>query len=728
VTETLLQPSSAAQVGNPLLGQIRNFIEDDEPAPLDPLGLVKRAIRGRTLFIALLAFAVALLLATITWVAVAPAYQSTGVFRVLPRESKLLYADVDDSRLRLWDAFVTAELHLMQSRPVLENAWQTLHQTHHQTDEELFRLPDDVSALGQMIDVSNRKGLVTVSARSGNPQLSAATVNAVLLSYESHKAAARDRVTDVRRSELDGRVATLTSTLRELDESYLKVGGEHDVTSLSKAHIVKTAQLEILEERIGELDNTLAQMKLTGNIGADDIRSSEIQRALLLDQAMADMTYDRARRKANLATLKKRYQPTHSIVLGAELELTTLEDAIDERKVQITTLGNVGALTGGTTQSAEQSLEEMQSVRQKLFDRRIAVSVEASSLIDKLVRIRRIAAEQIRVGDLLDETKQALDEVLVESQADLARPIEIIARGKVPDGPIEDKRKVFAFGAAVFGAMATFIAFIFSSLINSYIRYSDDLDVRTADKITAVVSKKQDNDRELRRASFKLRNEIDMRRTSTAKPLVIGVAGVSQTGEPARMATSLSSVYAARDLNVLLIDADPSATLTKELKLTEGVGLANVVGVNTPIVDAIQVVETPHGSMQVMGAGTADMNHARDLVSTLSIGDFRQLIDKVASNHDVVIVALGVLAAGRHSAVGASVSDQFVLVTSTGNRKRKVADAVALLDRVTPDRYMLAFKNASHLDPMVDQGDENITKSSHSTGWFRSLQKTTEFT
>jgi uncharacterized protein involved in exopolysaccharide biosynthesis/Mrp family chromosome partitioning ATPase len=719
VTDTLRHPTSAAQVGSPLLGQIRNFIEDDEPEPLDPLGLVKRAIRGRTLVIALLAFAVAFILASITWLAVAPAYQSTGVFRVLPRETKLLYADVDDSRLRLWDAFVTAELHLMQSRPVLENAWRTLEQTPGKP----FPLPDDVSTLGEMINVSNRKGLVTVSARSGDPQLSAATVNAVLVSYESHKAAARDRVTDVRRSELDGRVATLTSTLRKLDDNYLAVGGEHDITSLSKAHIVKTAQLEILEERIGELDITLAQMRLTGNIGADEFRRSEIQRALLLDQAMTEMTYARARHKATLATLKKRYQPTHSIVLGAELELGTLEDAIAARKVQITTLGNVATLTGGTVQPTDQSFEEMQSVRQNLFDRRIAVSVEASRLIDKLVRIRRIAAEQIRVGDLLDETKQALDEVLVESQADLARPIDMIARGKVPDGPIEDKRKVFAFGAAVFGAMTTFISFIFTSLINPLVRYSDDLDTRTADKITAIVCKTRDNDLDLRRASFKLRNEIDMRRTSIGKPLVIGVAGVSQTGEPARMATNLSCVYAARDLNVLLIDADPNATLTKELQLHQGMGLANVVGVNTPIVEAIQVVETPNGSLQVMGAGTANMNLAGDLVSTLSIEDFRQLIDKVASHHDIVIVALGVLAAGRHSALGASVSEQFVLVTSTGNRKRKVADAVALLDRITPDRYMLAFKNASRLDPMIEQVEETITNTSQSTGWLKCFQK-----
>ena len=71
--------------------------------------------------------------------------------------------------------------------------------------------------------------------------------------------------------------------------------------------------------------------------------------------------------------------------MTAELELETLEAAIEERRDQITTLGNVGALTGGTSQSSEQSLDELQSVRQKLLDRRSVLSTEANELISKLV-------------------------------------------------------------------------------------------------------------------------------------------------------------------------------------------------------------------------------------------------------------------------------------------------------------------------------------------------------
>ena len=475
--------SAAPQVGNPLLGEIRDFIETDAPSPVDPLGIIVRTVRGRVFSIGWITAVAGLLLAILAWLAISPGYQSTGVLRILPREAKLLYADADDSRLRLYDAFTNAEVHLMQSRPVLEAAWHELHERFHGSPAQTFTMPKDSGELARLFSITNRKGLVTVAAKSGDPVLSAAAVNAVLGAYEAHKEAARNRVNEVRRSELEERESQLAGTLERLDARYHEIGGEHDLTSLSKAHIAKTAQLELLEERIGELGNTIAQFQRTGAVGADDIRNAEIQRALLLDQAMAEMTYERASRLAQLATLRSRYRPTHSKIVTAELELTTLEDAIAERRDQITTLGNVGALTGGTSQSSEQSLDELESVRQKLLERRVVLSNEAGELIGKLVQMRRVVAEQKRVVELLDETKQALDEVIVESQAGLSRTIEIIADAKVPDRPIDDKRKPMAFGAAFFGSMATVVGFILMTLLNPRARYSDDLPPAVAEAL-----------------------------------------------------------------------------------------------------------------------------------------------------------------------------------------------------------------------------------------------------
>ena len=692
----------ATHVANPILGQIRDFIDADEPTPIDPLGIIARTIRGRIVNIGLVTAVVAVVLALLAWLAISPGYQSTGVVRILPREAKLLYADADDSRLRLYDAFTNAEVHLMQSRTILESAWNSLHEQVHEAPDQGFSMPKDAGELGRLITITNRKGLVTVAAKSSDRVLAAAAVNSILGAYESHKDAARNRTNEVRRNELLEREQQLTGTLEGLDARYLEIGAEHDITSLSKAHIAKTAQLEVLEERIGELDNTIDQFRQTGAVGADDIRNAEIQRALLLDQALAEMTYERASRLAELSTLRNRYRPTHSRIVTAELELKTLEAAIAERRDQITTLGNVGALTGGTSQSSQQSLDELESVRQKLLERRLLLRREASDLIGKLVKIRRIVGEQQRVGTLLEETKRALDEVTVESQAGLSRSIDIIARGKVPKRPIEDKRRPIAFGAALFGALATLVGFILSSLVYPRIRYSDDLKADLSQKIAITLPRNIGNGTDLTRACFRLRNEIDIRRSRPGDPIVVAVSGATPAANTSGIAVALSSIYSAGDSSVLLVDANSLSRITEEYSLEGHRGLVNVISAGIPIAEAVEPSTMTHGNVDVLGSGAVRSDESLERVSTYTLQDIRNLINTARSAYDVVILDLGELAAGRHSALAASVSDQLIHITAAGDRKRDVVRTAALLDRVIPDRYLLVFDNASHLDPTIE--------------------------
>ena len=114
-------------VGNPLLAQIHDFIEtDSDEVSIDPIGLVRRAVRGRLKQILSVTVLVAVLVSILGYLMVKPAYLSSGMVRVLPREAKILYTDSDDSRLRLYDAIVTAETQLLQSRPILETALKEL--------------------------------------------------------------------------------------------------------------------------------------------------------------------------------------------------------------------------------------------------------------------------------------------------------------------------------------------------------------------------------------------------------------------------------------------------------------------------------------------------------------------------------------------------------------------------------------------------------------------------
>jgi uncharacterized protein involved in exopolysaccharide biosynthesis/Mrp family chromosome partitioning ATPase len=705
-------------VGNPMLAQVRDFIDSDEaPAALDPLGIARRALRGREQRVALLVALVALFAAVCAFLSISPVYQSAGMIRVLARESKILYADPDDSRLRLYDAFVAAEVELLQSRPVLEAALASL-QTR---SDSLAVVPGDVGDLAAMLGIVAKKGLVSVAARSPDPELSAAAVNAVLGAYEASNEAARRRHYDVRRDELSARERELQKTLAALGAEYLEIGGEHDIGTLSKAHVAKTAQLEVLEERIAELDNTISQLQTTGGAGAD-VGSIEIQRATLLDQATADMTYERAQRLAALETLRSRYRPSHPKLRAAEGELAILESAIAERREQIATLGKAGALTGSGSGATQQSLADLETLKNKLLARREETRNEAAELNSKLVRIGAIVAEQARLAELLQETKRALDEVLVENQNDLSRAVEIIARGKVPDGAIEDKRKPAALGAAVFGGLGTFAFVIVGTLLAGRLRFSDDLDPRSRG-LLAAVSPEEPGAVQALAAARKLRNEFDLRWPSgSSEPFVIGVLGAEPGAGATRTSSALGAIYAAAGRKVLLVDANPAGNGLSRLHAMErGPGMLAVAQGRATLTEAASPLATDGSALHLLDAPRplADAGIDDADAPELAVDGMRRLLQAAREEYDVIVLDLGVLAAGRQSAVGAALAQRVLLVTACGTRRQHFDAALALLDRLAPERFLVLLNRAPPTDPALASAEhETDSRLSRPRDWF----------
>ena len=717
-----LQPT---MVGNPMLAQIRDFIDADAAPPaLDPVGIVHRALRGRERRVAATTLIVAITVSIFAYLLVGPVYQSSGMVRVLAREAKILYSDSDDSRLRLYDAFVTAETELLRSRPVLEAALADLKSRR----QVMFPLPNDVGDLSAMLDVRGRKGLISLGARSSDPQLSAAAVNAVLSAYEASNEAARRRHYDVRRDELRSREVELDRNLATLNAEYLEVGAEHDAGTLSKAHITKTAQLEVIEERIAKLDNTIAQLQATGSIGTN-VGSIEIQRATLLDQAMADMTYERALRMAALETLKGRYRPSHQKLRAAQGELSVLEGAIAERRGQITALGKAGALMGGSSQSDQESQAELEALKGELQARRKTIRSEAAELNSKLIRIRSIVIEKKRLEELLAETKQALDEVLVESHNDLSRAIEVISRGKVPDGPIEDKRKPAALGAAVFGGLGTLAFFIGCSVFAGRVRYSDDLDQRGSGLLAGVVADTAGAADDLAAAAGKLRNEFDLRwPVQGAQPLVIGVLGVTAGAGATSLASALGRHFAAAGRKVLLIDANAADNGLSQLYAeTDTHGALAVVRDGIDLSEAVLELPLETG---VMGLLATPTNRSGSLIlpgpAELAVDEMQRLLQIARAENDIVVVDLGVLAAGRQSAVGTALADRTVLVAASGERQKNINTTLDLLERLAPDRFLLTLNRGLPFDPALQEatGPGRATTANHPLDRLKNLLKT----
>ena len=315
-----------------------------------------------------------------------------------------------------------------------------------------------------------------------------------------------------------------------------------------------------------------------------------------------------------------------------------------------------------------------------------------------------------------------MDEVTVESQAGLSRAIDVIARGKVPKRPIEDKRKPIAFGAALFGALATLIGFVLSSLLNPRVRYSDDLEPNLAQKIAVTVPRDLKNGGDLTRACFKLRNELDIRRADSGESVVVAVSGTTSAANTSGVAIPLSSIYSSGNSAVLLIDANSLSRVTREYSLDGRSGLVDVMGGGMPIAETVESSSTIHGNVDVLGSGNSEDDQSRGRVTTYTLQDFRKLIDTARSAYDVVLLDLGELAAGRHSALAASVSDQLIHITAAGDRKRDVVRTTELLDRVLADRYLLMFDKASHLDPTAENRQCQTSVCEQTPNLFKRIQ------
>ncbi|MEE4298329.1 MAG: hypothetical protein V2J24_02705 [Pseudomonadales bacterium] len=661
-------------LAGPVLAQIRDFVEEaPEAAAVNPLAVVLRTVRGQELRMLGLGAVVGLLFLVLAVLLIQPAFQSSGLVRILAREAKILYADADDSRLRLYDAVVTAEMNILRSRPILEEALLRLRSE----EDAPYTPPENVGQLAELFEYKNNKGLVSVAARSGDPDLSMAALNALLEAYDGANRERHRRQFAVREAELADRERDLEARLATLDARYLEIGGEHDLGTLSKAHVARTAQLQVMDERLDEIDNTINQVQATGASGAD-VGDIEIQRATLLDNALANMTFERAQRLADMQTLRSRYQPGHPKVRDAEAELAAIEGAISERLDQIATLGKAGALTGG---GSEQSIEDLERVRARLLQRRAAVRAEAEELNTRLVRIRSVHEERARVHELLVETKRALDEVVVESSNDLSGTIEVVAWGARPDGPIEDKRKPLGLGAGIFGGLASFAAVVLLTLLAGRLRWSDDLDGRLENgRLVQVVPEGADAAR-LDRAGVAIRDALDLKGLGSGA--LIALAGTDPDVGAARSARALAGALAGAEVEA-----------GRRVLRLEGGALAAAIAAGARLDD---VLVRDAAGVRLLASDCERLERA-----PVTLDGLRAVLGAAQGRFDRVILDLGPLSAGSFTHLALSLADAALVITGRGARASALTETLERVQRHCGDAWVAVFGRAAPRDPGLD--------------------------
>ena len=675
-----------------------NPIEADHQAPqidvetpdTDPIRTVVRAMRGRWRAAFSKAFVLGATAAFCGYIAGTKLFESQAILRVFPQESNILYATGEASVLKTFDSFVKAETTYVASNPVMQRAASMFAEQNPDPDATL-----SASDLSRSIEIKRSDSLIVLKTKSKQAEMAQAKLDVVVAAYLALKAEAKASRAQVRLAELRMRESELVDRLASLRATQLEVGGEFGQNAITKAHIEKLAQIDGLSARKSEVAATLQALETASGGASADTSDEEIMRATLLDRAMADLNFERAKLMSELAGLQAGYNGQSNLRFQLKEEslldeIAVIETALADRREQIKVLGQTGALTDTSAAGGDDtSIDEIRALFTKVSGQLETARLEARDLNRRRIELDQIEHDISEAQTLLEETRRALEVIRLESGRALPGYAVLMSPASLPMDPVGDSRKMLAAGGFVGGSGLAILLTFFLGLRDTRVRFAESL-ADVGHRVPVLqVSAADDSDAQ---AADVLRNELQLH--PLRAPRVVGKAPViavarAENGSTIAFARSLAESYARANMSTLIIDADinPSSSSVSANRWRSF--LANDFrDLSTASGDGM-VYELPDGPHQNMTDARVSAPMVRDALS------------KLVRTVDVIVVAAGSLTGCLSAQFVLSASDVGVLVVDPDDPKATVLSQIDRLDALPRQGAVVAVRNALPDDPWL---------------------------
>lgn len=657
------------------------------PAEQNPMSSVVRAMRGRWKHVGIGAIMLAPALGTLGYMSGTQLYESQAIVRVYPQEANVLYRTGDDSVLKTFDSYVKAETSYIASPPIMERATRSLAATF---PEEVGKMtPGD---LGGSIDIKRVDSLITLTTKSKSAMFAAQKLQAVADAYLALHAETEATSSAVRLAELQARETQLVKRQTENQATMLEVGGEYGADSLGKAHADKVAKIDEIASRKDEVEGTLASMKAKSGASSADMANQEILRSTLLDRALADLNFERAKREAELSTLKGRYPDNSMQVQDKQKELDVIDQSMADRREQIKVLGQTGALTDTTQSNAETSLAEIQALLDKVTQQLETAKADARDLNSRMIQLDSLRTEADNVAKLLEETRQGIEIITLEAGKALPGYSVLMSPPVVADKPAQDNSKVRAAAGVGAGVFLSLAASLLRGMMSGRIRYSDALK-RFAHLAPIKTIAPRGNGEKAH--ADRLRNALQLH-PLRVPPLpdstrIIAITRLDR-GAPNDLALSLATSFGEARCRTLLIDAD-----AKDGRLTEKLGQHDATGWREAL-EGKSYEPLPYGDSGYLDI--LPVGHKSGMADTeIGIGRVRAALNGMKGHYELVILLCGSMTESVSTELLLSVSDLAVAEVRPHDRKANMASQIAKLDSLPRQGGVLTFSGAKPGDP-----------------------------
>ncbi|MBT3140448.1 hypothetical protein KL867_05265 [Ruegeria litorea] len=661
----------------------------EEPVQANPFASVARAMRGRWFKTIALGAILAPAFAGLGYFSGSQLYNSQAILRVFPQESNILYSTGEDSVLKIFSSFVKAEATYVASHPVMERSVQELSVMRPDLADGLTG-----TDMARSVNIKRSDSLIVLTTLSRDRAFASQKLEAVIASYLALKSEAEEVRTSVRLSELRSREEDLIERLAGLRMNQLETGGEFGLNALAKAHIEKIAQVDALAARKSEVAATLAALETEDVASSADTSDQEIMRATLLDRAMADLSFERAKLKSELAGLRAGYRDQTNLRFQRKVdsktdEIAVIEQAISNRRDQIRVLGQTGALTAASNTGEDTTLAEIRFLLEKVSGQLGKARGEARDLNRRRIDLDGIETEISAAERLLEETRRALEVIRLEFGRALPGYAVVMSPPSRPIKPAEDTRKLmmatgFACGLAI--ALATMLVL---GLRERRVRYAESLlSVKGQLPIRQVSDAPADDSH----AADLLRNELQLQ--SLRKPRLVGTARVIavtslHSGGGLDCARALAESFSRARMKVLFIDADIS-TSNQEIEPAGWSDLLLGAGIKPRSTNGIPGLST-------VGKGSDDQVGDSDVSARM----VQSALKRAAKSFDVVIVSTGGMLDCLSAQFILSNADVGVCYLTPSDNYAAVLSLVEQLDSLPANGTVAVMRNARPSDPWL---------------------------
>lgn len=681
----------------------------------DPLQFIRRKLRGRYRVTLLLALLLALCGSILGYTIAPVKYESTGLIQFKPALPTILYQSQENQPTPLFDSFVSAQATLILSTFVLKEALND----PAISDIDWPMGPEGIDALERVISVSHRRGeqVVSVTATHRNSLTAQTTVNAVLAAYDrTYNDPIRLNPT-VREQKLVLREQDLQLELTEIGERILHESDQYGADTIKRLHQEKVQELIAIDQKLREINliiRTLNQQKdpnMTGSpmlvtIGMDPIAS------LLQSEnnigGRSDLQEKEQAIYADLESYKGRFGDRHPKIRELRRRLAAVQIHLELRQG----FGREGFFKDASkinsnlamVQASIERFRELDGYYQAMHK---TVRQEATELGNKSVTLSNMQEMINNVKIRLNDTRQALDVLRVESDRDESARVFIASMGELPVVPTTDRRQSLAVASALFGIGMAACLVVGIGIFDPRIRFAQELQaVDIQAQVISLIPDISVNSHEIDELAglgvHQLRNLLELQREADQH----GVYTITSPGRregKTSLVLALGASFATTGRKTLIIDADVTRSgLTRELQMENLPGLCEAIG---PVNNGGEIHETNNENLWALPVGMArnfdPRNISRDKLQTL--------IDAIRPRFDVIIFDTGSVLTSLEASLVSSVSDRVIMTVACNQHSEQVKASLERLRRIGAECTGLVFNMAPASD--FDRRDWQVAQT-----------------